>query len=204
MIAAPQRQRRRSIRIIRIIALFLLVVVGLTLARPAWIHLRAAAVLFRVQDPQDPGALARLTAHPIEETLTEVPTPSGPIRARLYIPEDVPNAPGMVVVHGLHHLGIEEPRLITFAHALAASGIRVLTPELLSLADYQVDRSSVDLIGYSAGALSAQVGHKVGVFGLSFAGGLSLLASADERFAPYISFVVSVGAHDDLETSPNF
>ncbi len=195
MTTAPQRQRRRAIRIM---VLSLAVVLGLALARPIWVHVRAAAILFRVQDAQHPGALARLTAHPLDEVLTEVPTPSGPIRTRLYIPKDVPNAPGMVVVHGLHHLGIEEPRLVAFARALSSSGIRVATPELPSLADYRLDRSAVDLIGESARAFSAQVGQKVGVFGLSFAGGLSLLAAADPRFAPYIGFVVSAGGHDDL------
>jgi pimeloyl-ACP methyl ester carboxylesterase len=110
----------------------------------------------------------------------------------------------MVLVHGVHHLGIDEPRLVAFARALSSSGIRVLTPELLSLADYQVDRTSIDLIGYSARALSEQVGQKAGVLGLSFAGGLSLLAAADPRFAPYIRFVVSVGAHDDLERVSQF
>jgi pimeloyl-ACP methyl ester carboxylesterase len=34
--------------------------------------------------------------------------------------------------------------------------------------------------------------------GLSFAGGLSLLAAADPRYAPDIAFVVSIGGHDDL------
>jgi pimeloyl-ACP methyl ester carboxylesterase len=217
MITAPQRQNRRALRI----SVFLLfVVVVLVLARPAWTHLRAAAVLLRVQSPQHPGALSNLIAHPIEEMLTEVSTPSGPIRARLYIPKGKgkdednenendndnarPHAPGIVLVHGVHHLGIDEPRLVAFARALSSSGIRVLTPELLSLADYQVDRASIDRIGYSARALSAQVGQKVGVLGLSFSGGLSLLAAADPRFAPYIRFVVSVGAHDDLERVSRF
>jgi pimeloyl-ACP methyl ester carboxylesterase len=110
----------------------------------------------------------------------------------------------MVLVHGVHHLGIEEPRLVAFARALAESGIRVLTPELASLADYHVDRTSVDLIGYSAHTLAASVGQKVGVLGLSFAGGLSLLAASDPRFAPCIRFVVSIGAHDDLERVSQF
>jgi pimeloyl-ACP methyl ester carboxylesterase len=201
MYTAPQRQRRRAIRIFVVL---LGVVVVLALARPGWTHFRAAAILLRVQAPQHPGALANLSAHPLEEVLTEVPTPSGPIRARLYIPKNRPNAPGIVLVHGVHHLGIEEPRLVAFARALSSSGLRVLTPELLSLADYQVDRISVDLIGYSARMLSASVGQKVGVLGLSFSGGLSLLAAADPRFRPYIRFVVSVGAHDDLERVSQF
>jgi len=201
MLTAPQRQRRRVMGIF----VFLLAVVALlALPRPGRIYFRAAGVLLRVQAPPHPGALASLSAYPIEEVLTELPTPSGPIRARLYIPKGRPHAPGMVLVHGVHHLGIEEPRLVAFARALAASGIRVLTPELLSLADYQVNRASIGLIGYSARALSAQVGQKVGVLGLSFAGGLSLLAAADPRFAPCIRFVVSVGAHDDLERVSQF
>ena len=201
MFTAPQRQRRRALRIF--VVLFAVALV-LALAGPGWTHFRAAGILLRVQAPQHPGALANLSAHPIEEVLTAVPTPSGPIRARLYIPKDRPNAPGIVLVHGVHHLGIEEPRMVAFARALSSSGLRVLTPELLSLADYQVDRSSVDLIGYSARALSAQLGQKVGVLGLSFSGGLSLLAAADPLSRPYIRFVVSVGAHDDLERVSQF
>jgi len=201
MFTAPQRQRRRAIKLF---AVLLVVVVALVLAGPGWTHLRAAGILLRVQSPQHPGALANLTAHPIEEVLTEVPTPSGPIRARLYIPKDRRDAPGIVLVHGVHHLGIEEPRMVAFARALSASGLRVLTPELLFLADYQIDRSSVDLIGYSARMLSATVGQKVGVLGLSFSGGFSLLAAADPRFRRYIGFVVSVGAHDDLERVSEF
>jgi pimeloyl-ACP methyl ester carboxylesterase len=34
--------------------------------------------------------------------------------------------------------------------------------------------------------------------GLSFAGGLSLVAATDPRYAPSFAFVVAVGAHDDL------
>jgi len=105
----------------------------------------------------------------------------------------------MVVVHGVHHLGIEEPRLVKFARALSACGIRVLTPELAGLADYRIDDKSIVLIGDSARTLSTDVGRKVGVLGLSFAGGLSLLTAADARYQPYIQFVVSVGSHDDLE-----
>ena len=201
MFIAPQRQRRRALRIFVVL---LAVVVGGAVARPAWTHVRAAGILLQVQAPQHPGALANLTSHPVKEVLTEVPTPSGPIRARLYIPGDGRDAPGIVLVHGVHHLGIEDPRLVAFARALSSSGLRVLTPELSSLADYRVDQSSIELIGYSACMLSASVGQKVGVLGLSFSGGLSLLAAADPRFRPYIRFVVSVGAHDDLERVSQF
>lgn len=197
----PASQRRRAGTIL---GASLLLLLFLALARPGFIHLRAVGLLLRIKNPRHPGIVGSVRTYPIDETLTEVPTPSGAIRARLYIPRGIANAPGMVIVHGVHHHGIEEPRLVAFARAMSRSGIRVLTPELLSLADYRIDSRSVDLIGDSARSLSTSLGEKVGVLGLSFAGGLSLLAAADPRYEPYIRFVVSVGAHDSLERVSEF
>ena len=174
------------------------------LARPTFTHLRAAGLLLRIENPQNPGALGRFHTYPVDESLSEVSTASGTIRARLYVPKGIANAPGMLVVHGVHHLGIDEPRLVAFARALSASGIRVLTPELLSLADYHVESQSITLIGDSARTLATSLNEKVGVLGISFGGGLSLLAASDPRFSPYIRFVVSIGAHDDLERVSQF
>jgi dienelactone hydrolase len=201
MIIALQPRRQR---IALLLAFAFVIVTGAAIAFHGWAHLRAITLLLRIQNPQNRGALVSMTADSFEEKLTEVPTPSGPIRARLYVPRDRPRAPGMVIVHGVHHLGMDEPRLVAFARAVSSSGIRVLTPELASLADYRVERDSIDLIGYSAKSLSTSVGEKVGVLGLSFAGGLALITATDPRFEPYISFIASVGAHDDLERVTQF
>jgi dienelactone hydrolase len=200
---APRKQGSRR-RIPKIVVASILFVFLLLLARPAFTHLRAAGLLLRIQDPNQSGLVARISTYPVKESLTDVVAPSGKIHARLYIPMGAANAPGMVIVHGVHHLGIEEPRMVRFARAMAASGIRVLTPELAALADYQIDSHSVALIGYSARRLSFDTGQKVGVLGLSFAGGLSLLAASDPQFEPCIRFVISVGAHDDLERVSGF
>ena len=200
--SATEGQRSWSTTIF--VVSFVLLLILFLLARPAFMHLRAAGLLLRIQNPQDHGRLASFDTYPIEEMLTELPTPSGPIRARLYIPQGIAKAPGMVIVHGVHHLGIEEPRLVRFARAMSASGIRVLTPELASLADYRIDSQSIALIGDSARSLSESLRQKVGVLGISFGGGLALLAASEPQYGPYIRFVVSVGAHDDLERVSEF
>jgi dienelactone hydrolase len=114
------------------------------------------------------------------------------------VPRGVTDAPGILLVHGVHHLGVDEPRLVRFARALAESGILVMTPEIRELADYHVDPRSIATIGEAARRLRERAARPVGVIGMSFAGGLALLAAADARFAPDIKFVVAVGAHDDL------
>ena len=167
-------------------------------------HLRAFSLLLRLNDPQASGVLASYGTYEVDELPATVDTLSGPVRARLYVPRGVNGAPGVVLIHGIHRLGIEEPRLTRFAHTMAATGVIVLTPQVDSLADYHVDSQAIAIIGASASMLRHRLGRKVGMMGLSFAGGLALLAAADPRFSPDISFVVAVGAHDDLARVARF
>ena len=121
------------------------------------------------------------------------------VRARLYLPANKPNAPAMVIFHGVHHLGIDEPRLMGFAAAMASCGLRVLTPELPDIKDYRVSPDSVTTIGWSVKWFAARSGGPVGVMGLSFAGGLALVAAADPLFHPDFKFVFAVGAQDSMD-----
>ena len=197
--SAPSK--RRAVTLIIFAAVFL---IFLLLARPGFRYLRAAGLLLRIENPEHAGRIGGLHTYPLEESLTEIRTPSGPIRARLYTPKGIANAPGIMIVHGVHHLGIDDPRLVAFARAMSAGGIQVLTPEILSLTDYRVDAHSIDLIGYAARDFSQSLHQKVGILGISFGGGLSLLAASDPRYAPFIQFVLSIGAHDDLERVSQF
>jgi pimeloyl-ACP methyl ester carboxylesterase len=161
-------------------------------------HRRAADVLRRFSgQPASAMATADLGVDERDER-------DGDARARWYWPHGVDDPPGLVLVHGIHRLGVDEPRLVRFARALAANGVAVLTPEVRELADYRVDPRSIETIGGAAHALGAKISRKVGVMGMSFAGGLSLLAACDPRFASDIGMVVAVGAHDDAARVARF
>jgi dienelactone hydrolase len=179
-------------------------VAAIFLARPAGTHLRAMSVLFRVASPQTTGWRVRFAQHPVAEVTLNAETPLGPLRYRLYKPTDVESPSGIVLLHGIHDAGIEEPRLTGFARALAGSGIEIMTPELQDLADYRVTPRTVDTIGISAVIMSTQLKAKVGVAGLSFAGGLALLAASRPQYAEKIGFVVAIGSHDDLNRVSRF
>jgi pimeloyl-ACP methyl ester carboxylesterase len=104
----------------------------------------------------------------------------------------------MVIFHGVHHLGIDEPRMMGFAAAMAGCGIRVLTPELPGIKDYHVSQDSVETIGESVKWFAGQTRGAVGVMGLSFAGGLALVAAENPEYAPSFKFVLAVGAQDSM------
>jgi acetyl esterase/lipase len=118
--------------------------------RPVNSHLRAAALLAHLAQPAARSLLLP-SAYELEEQDLAVPGPEGkPIAARLYCPVGIERPPGMVLLHGIHQLGIRDPRLMGFALALAGSGSIVLTPELEALTEYRVDASGVDVIGAAA------------------------------------------------------
>jgi hypothetical protein len=83
-------------------------------------HLQAIAVLRMVAGQPVPWILGRVVANPIvkQDLSFEIPgeTTSEPrtVRARLYLPMAGAEAtqPALIVLHGVHYLGIDEPRLV--------------------------------------------------------------------------------------------
>ncbi|HET9695717.1 MAG TPA: alpha/beta hydrolase [Terriglobales bacterium] len=188
----------------RYLLFFLIPLIGLASIPSIEHHLRASSLLLRIQNADDHSRLATYHTYGIGVVSSTLAVPNGTVRARIYTPVGRSNPPGIVVVHGVHHLGVDEPRLVAFSRALCASGFRVFTPELPDLADYHVSRSSLDIIGTAVDHLSYEMKHPVGVLGLSFAGGEALLTAADPRYASRIAYVVSIGAHDDMRRVADF
>jgi acetyl esterase/lipase len=161
-------------------------------------HLEAISVLQQVSGQPVPALVGDFTAHAISEQDLTLDTESGPVRARMYEPENAASAPALIVLHGVHHLGIDEPRLMSFAAAMATCGIRVLTPELPDIKDYHVDSTSIKTIGESTQWFARKTGGPVGVMGLSFSGGLALVAAADPLYHKDFKFVFAVGSQDSM------
>ncbi len=194
-------QGRSPSRNARLLAwVLLLIPIAIALLYPiAQDYLRAASLLQRISDPKATGWIATYDIHPFEVNDTTLNIRGQTIPARIYLPRGVGFAPGIVVVHGMHELGINEPRLVNFARALAASGFFVMTPLVPGIADYRVQGESADLIGTAARTFAQQLSvPKVGILAISFSGGLSLLAASDPQYAPSIAWVASVGGYYDL------
>ncbi|HEV7675745.1 MAG TPA: alpha/beta hydrolase [Candidatus Angelobacter sp.] len=190
--------RRQRVFIFLFVLLASVVLTGTVLLHPVGAHLRAMSLLLRFSDSHAQGLTTRFAHHPFKEEDDSVVTPRGLLRYRTYTPQDMQNPGGVVLLHGVHHLGIEDLRMWNLARALAGAGVLVMTPELRDLADYRVTARTIDVIGDSAVALSTRTGRRVGVLGLSFAGGLALLAANRKEFGDSIGFVVAIGAHDDM------
>ena len=195
------RPRKRRFALV---VLGLLVVMGVVAWPFVRAHLQAVALLRSVGGQKVPWFIDRLVREPVRTEDVTFSTADGVVRARVYSPERHPDAPGLVVLHGVHHLGIDDPRLTNFATAMASCGLRVLTPELPGIKDYHVDLDSVRVIGESTRWFSGQTGGPVGVLGLSFSGGLALVAANDPAYRKDFKFVFAVGAQDQMGHVANY
>lgn len=194
-------QGRSPSRKARLLAwVLLLLPIAVALLYPiAQDYLRAASLLDRISDPGATGWIANYEVHPVDAHDTTFDFRGKPIPARLYLPRGIGFAPGIMVVPGMHELGINEPRLVAFARSLAASGYFVMTPLVPGLADYRVRGESADLIGTAAQSFAQQLNApRVGILAISFSGGLALLAASDPQYAPSIAWVASIGGYYDL------
>jgi dienelactone hydrolase len=180
-------------------ALGLVVALLAVLAPPAHRHVRAAGLMARFVDAGAAGRIAAYGRHAITEVNLPLPGAEGQVPARLYTPQGEAHAPCMVLAHGVHRLGIEEPRLKGFSRAIASAGVTVLTPEVRELADYRIDPKSIPTLRMAARELRKRCeDRRVGMMGMSFAGGLAVMSAATPEAANDVAFVASIGGHDEL------
>ena len=174
-------------------------------ARP---YARATSLIVRTAGlgPQHP-ALAAMQTDAVNERREWVPSRFGPMRARLYTPQTHTEG-ALLLTPGVNALGIDEPRLVNFARHLSASGFVVLSPELPDLSRYQVTARSTDMLEDAALWFSNRTdltrGHKIGIAGISFAGGLSMVAAGRPSLRGRLAFVFSFGGHANFQRVVRF
>ena len=193
-------------RKIVLIALFL--VGGLTyISLP---YLRATALLIRVSKMTGTaGSFASAFSYPVtKETPHTVPTREGNVPAQFYRPSQNARGRTLLLIPGIHSMGINEPRLAALAQDLAAGGYLVMTLALPDLMAYSITVKSPDVIEDAVAWMAKQpalaADGKVGIVGISFAGGLSTSAAGRPSIKDKVAFVLSFGGHADMPRVMNY
>lgn len=147
------------------------------------------------------GRVADLNVVPAVEYLVHVSTENGFARARVYAPRQ-PSRQTVLLVSGLHVAGIDEPRLVGFARELARTRVTVVTPDIPGLTQLDITASLTDSIERGAEWLATDSGlaatERIGLIGISFSGGLAMVAAGRRSLRDRVLYVVSIGGHDDL------
>lgn len=180
--------------------LVVLLAVGVLSALP---YLDALAFIVRAADL--PGTAA-VVAEWREGAFTrtdrfDVATRHGAVAARLYRPQSE-SRQAVTLVPGVHMDGIDETRLVGMAEDLARTGYTVLTIAPPNLTRFRIAPENTDIIEDAATWLAGQAAlapdGRVGMLGISFSGGLSIVAAGRPALRDRVAFVMSFGGHGDL------
>jgi len=188
---------RRKIALIALLLLGGLVYISLP-------YLRATALLVRVSKMQGTAAtFASAFSYPVTKDAPHtVPTRQGDVPAQFYHPSKNARGRTLLLIPGIHSMGINEPRLAALAHDLAAGGYLVMTMALPDLMAYSITTKSPDVIEDTVAWMAKQpalaTDGKVGIVGISFAGGLSTSAAGRPSIKDHVAFVLSFGGHGDM------
>ena len=182
-----------------VVAVVLVVVAGY--AATPW--MRAASLFVRAANLGGRmGAIADATARPVTVLPAHVvPTRQGDVPAQFYRPAGAVRRTALLVP-GVHSMGIAEPRLTALAGDLAGSGVEVMAMALPDLMEYRITARSADVIEDAVAWIAAQPDlapdGRVGIVGISFAGGLSIVAAGRPSIRDKVAYVVSFGGHGDF------
>jgi dienelactone hydrolase len=200
--SAMTRRRKLTLAILIAVAL----AGAAAAARP---YLRAAAMIVHVIGAEGRARAAAdfVNRRRFSEDTISLPTRHGPVRARVYQPDSATGR-AVLAMPGVNPAGIDEPRLVTFARALARAGRPTITIELPDLTRYRITSRDVDRIEDAAVWLSGQRaltgGRPFGLTGVSFAAGLTVTAAGRASLKGQLAFVASFGGHGDLRRVVRF
>jgi len=189
----------RKFRLLVIVAAVVLVVAG---AGRIHTYIRATALILDLTGTA-PRLRAWLPVRAVAVTTRDVDVPArhGAIRARLYLPA-APSGRAVAVFPGVHGGGVDEPRMSALSRKLAATGLIVLAAPLPELRVYTIRPRSTDDIEDVAIWLAAQRDlaptGRIGMVGVSFAGGLALVAAGRPSLNEKLDLVAALGSQGDL------
>lgn len=191
---------RRPATLVTLAALGALGIVAATVGRD---YVRGASFVIEAAGiegwPRTVVSLSAGNAYRLDSV--QIPTRHASLAARVFASDGAARG-AVLLVPGVHAGGIEEPRLVGFAEDLAARGFIVVTAELPDLKQYLITPRSTDMIEDAARWLSEQRNlapdGRVGLIGISFGGGLSIVAAGRPSIRDRVAFVLSFGGHGDL------
>lgn len=132
-----------------------------------------------------------------------IPTRHGQLAARVYTPEGRDAAtPSFIIFPGIHRGGVDEPRLSAFSRRFSSAGVTVVSVPLPDLREFRVTTRTTDQIEDATlwAAREPGIGRDgtIGLGGVSFAGGLAMVAAGRPALRDRLSMIVSFGGYGDL------
>ncbi len=164
--------------------------------------LRATSLIYSLSPVRPPLAVRaymKFFRHPTGQTDFTVQGKNGPVPVRMVFPVDAPNAPMVVLVHGLAPDGNKDGLLNFVAFHMAEIGLRVVMPDIPGEQHRLMRASDLDDVGAAIQWSAAASKQRVALFGISFGGGLAIATAEMPQYSNLVKVVFSDAGYNDIE-----
>jgi hypothetical protein len=113
----------------------------------------------------------------------------------------------ILAFHGMTMLGMSDPKFISICKSLSGCGYTVIAPQIDSMQNLQIEASAITNIIEMIDTITSNKEMcpegKLSILAASFAGGISLMASSNEKISGKISSICLIGSFSNIDTSIN-
>jgi hypothetical protein len=114
----------------------------------------------------------------------------------------------ILAFHGMTMLGMGDPKFVSLCKSLSGCGYTVIAPQIDSMQNLQIEASSItniiEMINIITNNKEMCPEGRLSILAASFAGGISLMASSDEKISGKINSICLIGSFSNIDTSINY
>ncbi len=114
----------------------------------------------------------------------------------------------ILTFHGMTMLGSDDPKFVNACASLAGCGFKVCAVQMDSMQNLLIETSMVDEVARTIEVVTRDrelcPEGRVSIFAASFAGGICMIASSDEKIANKVNSICLIGSFADIEPSVKY
>ncbi len=131
-------------------------------------------------------------------------------RIKILHPSDQKNKklPGVLLLHGMNKLGIDDSRMMHLANIITRMGYTTILPEIPEVTELQINENTLDSVYHGISSIVEKkdlfLDNRIGFFSVSFCGGMGLISISKPKLKDKFSAIVTIGAYSDFGSTIPF
>jgi hypothetical protein len=129
------------------------------------------------------------------------------LRVKILHPKDKlgEKLPGVIVLHGMNKMGIEDPRILNLAYIITNMGYTTILPEVTEVTELKIVPETLDSVSITLETIVERsdmfLDERLGFFSVSFCGGMGMISITNPEISKKIKAIATIGSYSNFETT---
>ncbi len=113
--------------------------------------------------------------------------------------------PGVLLLHGMNKMGIEDPRILNLAYIISSLGYTTILPEVQEVTELKIGAETLDAVSLTVETILDRsdlfLDERLGFFSVSFCGGMGMISITNPEISKRIKAIATIGSYSNFETT---